>query len=196
MLTLGFPWGAGHQTGCSVTFPSAVCSWGHSTRRVITYVPSAAPGPGKSHTLASRLGALSTTGWSERKHRTGRSPGAHLARKGTCPWARQRVSYQFLVGWQKGSGRTQLWEAWLLEPQTPDPKPPKIGHLSRGDGPSWPTSPKATPNPRARGAENLWALGCSAGEGIGGGSQDHAQPRPGISDAAQEGFYYKRNLIS
>lgn len=37
-----------------------------------------------------------------------------------------RVSYQFLVGWQKGSARTQLWEAWLLEPLTRDPKPLKL----------------------------------------------------------------------
>lgn len=43
-----------------------------------------------------------------------------------------RVSYQFLVGRQKGSARTQLWEAWLLEPQTRDTNPPKTGHPKQG----------------------------------------------------------------
>lgn len=53
-----------------------------------------------------------------------------------------RVSYQFLVGWQKGSARTQLWEAWLLEPQTRDPKPPKIGHLAGMMDPAGPPHPR------------------------------------------------------
>ncbi|XP_006755272.1 PREDICTED: E3 ubiquitin-protein ligase TM129 [Myotis davidii] len=52
---------------------------------VITYVPSAAPGPGKSHTLASRPQALSTTGWSERKHRTGHSPTGPPGSEGDMP---------------------------------------------------------------------------------------------------------------
>lgn len=69
-----------------------------------------------------------------------------------------RVSYQFLVGWQKGSARTQLWEAWLLEPQTRDPKPPKIGHLSRGDGPSWPTT-QGHAKPKGLGSREFVGLG-------------------------------------
>lgn len=80
-----------------------------------------------------------------------------------------RVSYQFLVGRRKGRARTQLWEA--AGASDPRPNPLKLVTLSRGEGPRWPTSLKATANPRDWGAERLWALGCPADEGVRGGSR-------------------------
>ncbi|EPQ20444.1 hypothetical protein D623_10021624 [Myotis brandtii] len=104
-----------------------------------------------------------------------------------------RVSCQFLVGWQKGSARTQLWEAWLLEPQTRDLKPPKIGHLSRGDGPSWPTSPKAMPNPRDWGAENLWALGAQQVKELEEAARTTPSLGPEFQMLPREGFTTKES---